>query len=224
MRYVGPRQIVIDGEPTPCPHWTPTQDLAGKTVAIIGSGPQLATFDLNAVRGKPFIVTNSGCRRLRQIATDSDILYFTDNAWNENRPELAAGWPGPVITANRNVKARLGDKVRYIDVTALTLRMAVRADYAQASSGHIAACLAADMGAKKLVLIGFECTTVDGVSHGHKDYTQSDPLIYTNRFLPGWEMLAPAFERRGVEVVNVTPHSAIEWYRRGDLAEEMAGG
>jgi hypothetical protein len=220
MRYVGVRQVVIDGEPTPCPHWAPTRDFAGKTVAVVGSGPSLRTALLEALKGTRFIAVNSACVPMRAFATADDVLYFTDNAWNENRPTLAATWPGVVITANRNVKARLGDKVRYIDVTALSTRMAVRADYSQASSSHIAASLACDMGAAKILLVGMDCRSVNGATHGIDGYPTCDDFLFVNRFLPGWTGLADAFARRGTEVVNVTPGSAIEDYRRGDLIHE----
>lgn len=221
MRYVGPRHYVIDGQPTPCPHWEPTRDFAGQAVAVVGSGPSLRDTDLSLLRGMRFVAVNSACIPLRDIATDEDVLYFTDNAWNENRPSLASDWPGPVVAANRNVKARLKDSVRFLDVTALTERMAVMPDAAQASSSHIAACLACDMGASKILLVGMDCRAVDGRTHGIDDYPTCDPFLFENRFLPGWRALAAAFERRGVEVVNVTPGSAIEAYRRGDLAVEV---
>lgn len=220
MRYVGVRQIVIDGAPTETPHWAPTRDFAGQTVAVIGSGPSLRATPLGVLRGTRFIAVNSACVPMREYATADDVLYFTDNAWNENRPSLAANWPGVVITANRNVKARLGAAVRYIDVTALSTRMAVRADYSQASSSHIAACLACDMGAVRVLLVGMDCRAVDGATHGIDNYPTCDPLLFTNRFLPGWAGLVAAFERRGTEVVNVTPDSAIDGYRRGDLVHE----
>lgn len=221
MRYVGVRQIVIDGEPVATPHWTPTRDFDGQTVAVCGTGPSWRTTDLESLRGKRFIAVNSACIRLLPYATKDDVLYFTDNAWNENRPALAATWPGPVITANRNVKIRLGDKVRYIDVTALSTRMAVRADYSQASSAHIAASLACDMGAAKVLLVGMDCRSVAGSSHGIDNYPACDDLLFTNRFLPGWAGLVEAFKRRGTDVVNVTPGSAIEGYRRSTLEGEV---
>ena len=192
------------------------------TVAVVGSGPSLATFDLEALRGRRFIAINSSCRRMAQIATAGDILYFTDNAWNENRPELAKNWPGVVISSNRNVKARLGDAVRFIDVTDLSQWMGTRGDYVQASSGHIATCLAFRMGAARVALVAFECGAVGGRTHGHNDYQAHDVGVYPARFLPGWEGLAPVFERRGFDVVNTTPHSAIECFRRADLADVTA--
>lgn len=220
MRYVGPRHVVIDDRPSPTPFWVPGQSFAGETVAVVGSGPSLSSFDLSVLKGHRFVVANSGCRRLRAVATGADILYFTDNAWNENRPALAEEWPGPVVTANRNAKARLGDRVRYIDVLALTAEMGAMPDHVQASTGHIAACLASIMGAARIVLIAFECKAdALGRTHGHADYNQHDLSVFEERFLPGWRGLAQAFARKGIEVVNATPRSAIAVFPSVRLSE-----
>lgn len=222
MRYVGPRHIVIDNDPTPVPFWMPDRSFEGMTVAIIGSGPSLATLGLDRLRGRRFIAVNSGCRKVRPIATAGDVLYFTDNSWNENRPELASDWPGPIITGNRNAKARLGTRARYIDVTALTETTGAMPDHVQASSGHIAACLAAVMGARRIVLVCFEGKPVNGRTHGHDDYQQHDLAAFDERFIPGWRGLAPAFARMGVEVINATPGSAINAFPIVPLADALA--
>lgn len=222
MRYVGERRIVIDGAPTPVPFWSPDRSFDGLAVVIVGGGPSHAAIDLDVLRGHRFVAINSACRKVRPIATPADALYFTDNSWNERRPELAAGWPGLVISSNRNVKARLGDAVRRIDIDELTLTMQVRPDFAQASSGHSGACLAAIMGARRLVLVGFEARAIDGRTHGHIDYTQPEPEAFKERFIPGWRALAPQFARLGVEVINATPESAVDCFPFRPLAEALA--
>lgn len=221
MRYVGPRQIVIDDKPTPVPFWEPDNSYDGLTVTLIGGGPSHAEFDLALLQGHRFIAINSSCRRVRPIATADDMLYFTDNSWNENHPAYAADWPGPVVCANRHAKARLGDAVRRIDPSALTLFMQAGPDYVQASSGHIAACLAVRMGARRIVLIGFEGQAVNGRSHGHDDYAQRNDEAFEERFLPGWRGLVGAFQRLDVEVLNSTPQSAVREFPFTNLQDAL---
>lgn len=222
MRYVGERRIVIDDAPTPCPLWLPDRSFEGQSVVIVGGGPSHGRMDIEALRGHSFIVANSGCRKVRPVATASDILYFSDNSWAENRPAPIADWPGVVVTSNRNAKARLGDRVRYIDITALTERMRCAPDHVQASSGHTAACLAVDMGASRLVLIGFEARSIDGRTHGHGDYSQHDLAAFDERFVPGWEGLAPRFAELGVEVLNATPASAVTCFPTAEFSEALS--
>lgn len=209
MRYVGPRQIVIDDAPAPVPFWPPDRSFAEMTVTIVGGGPSHAEIDLDVLAGHRFIAVNSSCRKVRAIATEADPLYFSDNSWSEHWPDLIADWPGPVITSNRNSKARLGDAVRRLDINAIVARLGAFPDHVFASSGHGAACLAAVMGAMWIVLIGFEGQAIDGRTHGHDDYWQTDLDAYPERFVPGWRGLAPVFAHHQVTVLNATPRSAI---------------
>ena len=222
MRYVGPRQIVIDDKPAPVPFWTPDRAFEGQTVVIVGGGPSHADIDLDALKGVRFIAINSACRKVRPVATAEDILYFSDNSWSERFPGLLTDWPGPVVTSNRNTKARLGDAVRRLDLEPLVHTFQVMIDHVSASSGHAAACLAAVMGAKRIVLIGFEGKFVNGQSHGHSDYRMQDAGPLAERFVPGWFALAPAFDRLGVEVINATPDSAVTCFPVADLYEAIS--
>lgn len=155
-----------------------------------------------------------------QVATPQDALYFTDNSWSVKWRHRIEEWPGVVITANGPASKRKG--IRKIDAQLLTEHMQVTPDASMASSGHIAACMAALGGATKICLIGFDCRAVGGATHGHCDYPASGEFIFGNRYLPAWRVLAGAFERMGVDVVNCTPGSAIAAFRFGDLVEEMA--
>lgn len=210
IQYLGERKIFSDNKPDSFDFWKPNKIYQDKVVIIIGGGPSHAKLNLSELNNVRFIAVNSSCRKIFPIATKNDILYFSDNSWQENRPELVQLWPGFVVTSNRNTKARLGLFVDYLDVSRLTEEMQVKSDYVQASSGHTAACLAAIMGARRLVLIGFECQAILGKTHGHDDYTQGDMLAFKERFLPGWTGLSFAFKQMEVEVINSTPNSLIK--------------
>jgi len=219
--YVAPRHYHIDNQTPDWPMWAPDRSFDGLTVAIIGGGPGIADLDLDVLRGHRFIVVNSACRKVTSAATEDDFLLFQDNAWAERYEDLIRGWPGVAVTTNRHAKARLGDLVRRFDVLVLTEWIGAAPDHAMASSGHVAACLAAKMGARRIVLVGFECAAVDGRTHGHADYQMHDLAPFGERFLPGWRGLAQAFDRRGVEVINSTPGSAIAEFRFVELSEAL---
>tara|TARA_R110000868_G_scaffold361938_3_gene623965 strand:- start:4240 stop:4902 length:663 start_codon:yes stop_codon:yes gene_type:complete len=218
MRYVGPRRIVIDDNPAPVPFWEPSP-WGEATAVIIGGGPSHVAIPADAYRAHRFVAVNSACRHVAPIATANDILYFSDNSWADRFEHLIRTWPGLVVTSNRNTKARLGALVNRLNFTAVIEYAGASPDYVGASSGHTAACLAAMMGATRLVLIGFEGGYVNGRSHGHTDYVQHDEHAFRERFLPGWSGLAPAFLRLGVEVLNATPQSAVTDFPAVDFAE-----
>lgn len=194
-------------------------DLAGRVVAIVGGGPSLASVSPDALAGVRFIAANSASERFRASAAPDDILYFTDNSWSERWPEMIDLWRGRVITTNRNAATRLG--IPHIDPVDLTVRTGVLPDHAQASSAHIAACIAANAGARRLLLVGMDCRAVGGETHGIEGYPKCLESLFEDRFLPAWRRLALSFERRGVDVVNCTPGSAIECFRLGSLADEV---
>ena len=221
IRYVGPRHIVRGGDPVPVPFWPPGRSFEGMTVTLIGGGPSHADIDLSILKGHPFIAINSACRKVRPIATDDDILYFSDNSWAERFDRLLRTWPGPIVTSNRNAKARLGALVRRLEIEAITREIQIMSDRVQASSGHTAACLAVIMGARRIVLCGFECRALGGKTHGHGDYQLHDLSVFDERFLPGWRALAVAFAERGVEVINATPESSIIDFPFASLAEAL---
>jgi hypothetical protein len=201
--------------------WQPDRSLEGQTVVIIGGGPSHADVDLGLLKGHRLAAINSACAKVRPIATADDILYFTDNSWNERFPGHVEDWPGIVICANRHTKNRLGARVRYIDVIDLTQRIGALSHFVQASSGHIMTCLSQVMGAVRGVLVGFECKPVNGRTHGHDDYNQfGDMAAFDGQFLLGWRGLAPFLK---IEMINATPDSAIDCFPFMSLEDALLG-
>lgn len=193
----------------------------GLTVAIIGGGPSHADLDLALLKGRRFIAVNSACRKVSPIATAADLLFFHDDVWAETYPELVRDWPGLVVTTNAAAKARFGDRVWHIDTAVLAQQFGASHYHLGVSSGHAASALAVLMGAKRLLLAGFECRSIDGRTHGHDDYRQPELAAFANRFLPAWHALAPVFHEHGVEVLNVTPGSALTDFPVVDLADAV---
>jgi len=211
MRMVRARRFVDDGVATFPEPWAWGDGLAGMTVVVLGNGPSLADADPQAVRGRRLVAVNSACRWAQPVATPEDLLYFTDNSWNENHPALADAWPGIVVTANRYAAARLAPRAKRLDVTALAAAMGGSQDGLQASSGHTAVTLALAMGARRVVLLGFDARSVAGRTHWHRDYAEDrGDALYRERFVPAWHAVAAVAERLGAELLNATPGSAID--------------
>lgn len=221
MRQIGPRQWVDDGTPWPEP-WQWSAEYAGQIVVIIGNGPSLAAVDPAEVRGQRLVAINSACRWAAPVATSADMLFFHDNSWNENHPALAAAWPGVIVTSNRYAAARLAPRARRLDVSALTEAVRVHPDAVHASSGHSAAALAAAMGARRVILLGFDGGHRNGRAQWHDDYRESDETVYVERMIPGWRDLVPGLSRFGCDVLNATPDSSIDAVPFAHLAAALA--
>jgi hypothetical protein len=82
------------------------------------------------------------------------------------------------------------------------------------------------MGAKRIILLGYDCQPDNGKAHffgSHKDVSGlSDPQPHT---YPHWRRcfatLAPELEKRGVEVVNCSRRTALTCFRQARLEDVL---
>lgn len=221
IRYVSERHVVIDGNPMPAGFWACEKIYKDKNVLVLGGGPSHVEIDLNLLHDCRIIAVNSSCRKVINVAKKEDILYFSDNSWSEHYIGLIEKWPGLVVTSNRNTKVRLREKVHRLDLQNLTEFMQIKSDYVQGSSGHTSVCLAVYLGAKKVILTGFECKLVNGRSHGHLDYTQSNVHAFEERYIPAWTGLAKRFRELDCEVINSTFDSNVKDFTFLNLKEAL---
>lgn len=205
----------------------------GLTVFALASGPSLGVvarecWDALCWRQETeaiVLAVNSSVKTARLNCVEPDALFFTDLNWYEANADLIGAFPGRVFCVSRGARA-LCDKIERIENTH-------RRDFAVGrppmrdgrSSGHRAVSLAVMLGAKRIVLLGYDMRIdpVSGRSHCHDDYahTQSD-LDYRREFIPsfaGWH--ADAL-KVGCEIVNATPGSALSEFPMVDLQEELA--
>lgn len=210
IRYTGPRKVVVDNNQSPIAYWELNKQIIDEQVVIIGGGPSHADLNIDLLKNIQFIAINSACRKVTKISKEKDLLYFSDNSWSERFIGLINDWNGKIVTCNRNSKIRLGNLINRIDLEDLVQFMQIKSDCVQASSGHVGACLAARLGAKKIILIGFECKKINDRTHGHDDYVMENLRAFEERFIPSWVGLGIGFKRLGIKVINSTPDSDIK--------------
>lgn len=189
----------------PWPNW------AGETAVIVATGPSAADIDLSIVRGKArFLAIKDGWR----LCPWADALYGCDHHWWEahkgvsdfNGIRLAydkatvSRWPGieylKVDIASPNDHRMLFGKIGTVGWGG--------------NSGFHAINLAAQFGAKRILLVGFDMR----VDHGKHFFGQHK---YCNRpnekTVAMWrgilDATAPALAGRGIEVINCSPVSAL---------------
>lgn len=206
-------------------YWTPEPRFAGETVFCLASGPSLTQATVDKMRGHRSIVINSSCR----LAPWADVLYFTDSSWYEQRREVVANWPGMVVSMSKTAKIELPDRVKRVKgegdpgfpfeafppVGASVIRQG-------RSSGHTAVSLALAMGAATIVLVGYDMRPVDGLEHHHSEYTGPRDLDIYREFAVGFAGWKAAALKRGVEILNATPGSAIPEFPMVDLDEVLS--
>lgn len=166
------------------------------TWVCIASGPSLTLEQCRAVEqsGHPTIAVNNSWTR----APHAKILYAGDLAWWD---EYHAGctFTGERWTASPRAADKYGLKLHR--------------RYGPHSSGQRAIELAIELGARRVVLLGYDCHVNNG-THWHADHPGGNPdATRCSRWLQQYRSLFT----RGAEIINCTPGSALTQFRTDEL-------
>jgi len=167
------------------------------TVHVLGGGPSLTRETCDALRGLHAIAINSTIR----LAPWVECMFFMDFAWFRDHRGIVDPFTGIAVTASRRAKKAL-HRLHLVTPPVISAE--------PLTAGHHAIDVAAAMGASKIILHGYDCRTIDGRSHCHTDYPmQWTDGLYRDRILPLWRGWGERMRRKGVDVVNASPDSAI---------------
>lgn len=93
------------------------------------------------------------------------------------------------------------------------------------NSGAAAINFAVHLGATRIMLLGFDMKpSSEGLTHwhaGHLNYTRPTLEPVFKRFLKGFPVIANDARRRGIEILNVNPDSAIEDFKKVSLKDVL---
>ncbi len=207
-------------------YWTPEPFWKGEDVFVLASGPSLTQDVCDKIKGRNAIVINASFA----LAPWARVWYFTDGHIYEKYREQVFAWPGDIVTMSKAAKAELNKRVK---------RVQGRGDpslpmgefpplgspviWQGRSSGHTAISLAIALGAKRVMLLGYDCRIVDGREHHHAEYAgPRDHEIYAREFVPAYAGWNAAALRAGVEILNCTEGSAVNEFPFADLDEVLA--
>ena len=171
--------------------------------ACIASGPSLTEEDCERIRaaGIPTIVTNNTWQRCPW----ADVLYAMDRKWWIEYAEEVKEFTGRKCTAVRGTQAE---------------RIAFRHGR---NSGHGAIALAAKFGAKKIIMLGYDCQFTGGQRHWHGNHKKG---MGNADKLPTWSItfrrLAQELKAQGVDVINCTRETALTCFTRAPLDSTLA--
>ena len=200
----------------------------GETVTIIAGGPSLTQEQVDMVRGKTRIIAVNDAYRLTPWA---DILYGCDVKWwewHKGVPDfkgIKAGlrWDAIKGKFHGGWTADIFPDVRSLASTGANgLEIAPNSLRTGSNSGYQAINLAVHMGAKRILLLGY-----DMKSDGKKNHWFGE---HPNKVIPPYTMMLPYFktiveplEKAGIEVINCTPDSALKVFPMMKLEEALHG-
>lgn len=184
---------------------------------VIGGGPSLLDMDLSPIFSRRVIGVNDAFKLGNWI----DVCWFSDCRWYEWNKEALKGFTGAIASC---VNCSC-DHPRVLQVQRLEgsgiITTPSRVKWNK-SSGASAINLAYHLGAKRVVLLGFDMKTQEGKHNWHENHKHVPrTTIYQSLFLPPFEKIAQDAERLGLEVVNATPGTELKVFPLVDLRDTL---
>lgn len=214
-------------------YWQVPEIWLGETAVLLGGGPSLTRDQIDAVHLRKFGVRGTPLRVIAinnayRVAPWADLLYFCEEKfwrWNRGLAEWKS-FPGLKVALETAACFAAEPEIKRLRNYGPSPGLEDARDGLRHgwSSGYAAIGLAALLGARRIVLLGYDMkATADGRTHWHKDYPIWDPpSVYADRMLAGFASLVVPLRRRGVTVLNATPGSAIECFPRVPLESAFA--
>jgi hypothetical protein len=200
----------------PWPDWT------GQTVAIVASGPSAKAADPGQLNGRIPVLA---IKRSWELVPFCEAIYGCDAGWwlhVNGLPEYA----GLKLSYDRTAIDAYGLKrVSIPDKGTGALRFAETGVVGSAgNSGFQALNLAAQWGAKRILLVGFDMHDKGGVHWYGRNTGQrmSNPDEQNfRRWRVAFTAAAPVLTARGIEVVDAAPKGALTAFRKRTIAEAL---
>ena len=198
-------------------YWRVPRQWEGRTIAVLAGGPSLTQEQVDYCRGRAKVIAINNAY---QLASWADMLYFCDDRWWKWHQDDAAlqSFAGEIVTLeNPNLCERFTriKSVRNYGNDGLSeLPDGVKTG---ANSGYQVINLAVHLGAAKIVLLGYDMAFKGGRSHWHQGHPMNPSENTYQSMLPNFPTLVEPLKKRGVDVINATPGSALECFRKKDL-------
>lgn len=199
-----------------------------ETVIVAASGPsfdEAQAAEIGALRAAGrarVLVVNDTYRRVPA----ADLLYACDGRWWRHNVEAvrASGFAGELWTQDDGAARAYGlTRVRHLRRPGLTRTAGTV--HGGGNSGYQAINLAYLLGARRLVLVGFDMQPTGGALHwfGRHPVPELDRRLPFAHWIGQFGDLARDLAREGVDVVNATRETALTQFRRATLAAALGG-
>lgn len=187
----------------------------GETCFIVCGGPSLIGFDFARLRGRRVIAINSSYEKV----PFADVLVFGDGRWWNWRRDDARNFGGLIVHCGEQRDQRLSvmkpvkppglarprDSLCFLNTT---LTAAIN--------------LAVHFGVKRIVLLGADMQKdAAGRSHHHAPHPVASREGCWNRHMADLATLVEPLAKAGIEVVNVSPSSLIDFWPKRDVGDLM---
>lgn len=156
-----------------------------------------------------------------------DLVFFGDREFLRKYYKELARFPGLRVTMFNSKYA--GEEVQWVKTLKKDKRPTGISDDPRsitfnANSGAASISIAANAGAKTIVLVGFDMKlSEDGKQWWHTFYTKGDKIargkLPFSRHLKGFPQIAKDARRRDIEIINASPDSAIKQFKKAEVKD-----
>lgn len=190
-----------------------------ETIVVLASGPSLTQADVDACRGRRVIAVKDAVR----LAPWADVLYFAGvgvGSWWKTYTTLIRSFAGLKFTLEPKAEA-LAPMLRNTGMLGLeTDPTGLRHGR---NSGYQAVNLAVHVGARRIVLLGFDMRRdANNRSHFFGEHAYHTVPSQYDMFTRCFDSMIAPLQVLGVEVLNATRDTALTSFPRVSLAEALA--
>lgn len=197
------------------------REWAGETAVILGGGPSLTQDDVDFARmsGVRRIATNNAF----MLDPHADLLCWADVRWfYDNRDLIRDGYSGPLKVTWKPVSNPKGHAINVLKWSRNEFSLDP-STVGGNQTGLGAINIAYHLGVARILLLGFDMTSKRGHNWHELHARHATEDRYTLLFIPEMERAAQILQQRGVEVINCTPHSALQCFPTQSLEEVLRG-
>lgn len=189
------------------------------TFVVIASGPSLCESDVDHVRGRAFVITANDAY---QMAPWADHIYAYDLTWwQRHKPIIDVVCRGEKWTGREVTKDVFSD-LRFIKTARGDARLSRDALVNGQNSGMQALTLAYVLGAKRILMLGFDMQHKGGDPHFFGKHPHGWGNADTcHKWLKYFDQIAPQFVAAGIEVINCTRDTALTCFPRMTIQDAL---
>lgn len=210
------RHITAAGVPVRQQNYTVALPIwQGEMAYIIAGGPSLTGFDWSLLDGRKSIAINSSILSYPGAAA----CFFGDARWwMWNAGKVKATYAGPIFTCSEIADPRVHNLLKvkpapYISTDPASVMM-------QRTSLTAAMNLAVHFGCARLVLLGADMkASHDGRAHHHQEHPIAQIPGCWDKQMTELRNVADALRAVGVEVINASLDSRIDWWPKQPIEE-----
>lgn len=188
-----------------------------QTIVCLASGPSLTANDVDACRGKaPVVAVNDTYR----LAPWADVLYACDAKWWDYHNGVTM-FPGLKFSLEKKADRWLGVQVlersndRGLDLSPARLCTGM-------NSGYQAINLAVHLGARRILLLGYDMQVQGKRSHFFGDHPKGlQRSAAYEQCCERFASLVEPLKSLGVSVINCSRQSALKAFPRQPLVEAL---